>query len=63
MKLITKSPVTFSTVKRIGRLLKSLVEHGLISQSESNEQMANLRHLSQKDEMILEILQRLIEQK
>ena len=49
MKLITKPPVTFSTVKLIGRLLNPLVERSLISQPEFNELIANLRHLSQKE--------------
>ena len=63
MKLITKSPVTFMTVKLIGRLLNQLVERGLISQPEFNELMANLRHLSQKGEMIPDVLPKLIDQK
>ena len=63
MKTVSKSPVTFSTVKLVGRLLSPIVEHGVISQPEYNELMANLRHLSQKGELIPDILPKLIDQK
>ena len=63
MKLISKSPVTFSTVKLIGRLLNPIVERGVISQPEYNDLMANLRHLSQKGELIPDVLPKLIDQK
>ena len=63
MKTVSKSPVTFSTVKLVGRLLSPIVERGVISQPEYNELMANLRHLSQKGELIPDILPKLIDQK
>jgi predicted DNA-binding transcriptional regulator AlpA len=63
MKMISKSPVSFSTVKLIGRLLTPIVERGVISQPEFNELMANLRHLSQKGELIPDVLPKLIDQK
>ena len=39
------------------------MERGVISQPEFNELMANLRHLSQKGELIPDVLPKLIDQK
>ena len=63
MKMISKSPVAFSTVKLIGRLLTPIVERGVISQPEFNKLMANLGRLPQKGELIPDVLPKLINQK
>lgn len=62
MKLLTTSPVRYTTVKLIGRLLQPLSEAGLISVPELNNIMGNLRYLSQKGEVKPDILPRLISQ-
>lgn len=63
MKLLTTSPVRYTTVKLIGRLLQPLSESGLISVPELNNIMSNLRHLSQKGELVPDVLPKLIDQR
>lgn len=63
MKLLTTSPVRYTTVKLIGKLLQPLSEAGLISLPELNNIMSNLRHLSQKGELVPDIQPKLIDQR
>jgi len=63
MKFLTTSPVRYTTVKLIGRLLQPLSESGLISVPELNNIMSNLRHLSQKGELVPDVLPKLINQR
>ncbi len=60
MKTVIKSPVRYSTVKFVGRLLQPIAETGVISFPEFNNIMDNLRHLSKKGELIPDIEPRLL---
>ena len=52
MKTVIKSPVRYSTVKFVGRLLQPIAETGVISYPELNNILANLKHLAKKGELI-----------
>lgn len=51
------------TIKLLSRLIRPLTDEGLISISEEKEIISNLRHLSNKGELIPEIMPRLIDQR
>ena len=60
MKTLIKSPVRFSTVKFVGRLLRPIAETGVISFPELNNIMANLKHLAKKGELLPDMEPRLL---
>ena len=61
MKTVIKSPVRFSTVKLIRRLLQPIAETGVISFPELNNILANLKHLAKKGELLPAIEPRLLD--
>ncbi len=63
MKPLIKSPVRGTTIKLIGRILQPIAETGVITIPELNEIMSNLRHLSQKGELIPDVIPKLLTQK
>lgn len=60
MKTVTKSPIRYSTVKFVGRLLQPIAETGVISFPELNNIMGNLRYLAKKGELLPDIEPRLL---
>lgn len=63
MKTVIKSPVCYSTVKLIGRLLQPIAETGVISFPELNNIMGNLQHLAKKGELLPDMEPRLLNPK
>jgi len=51
------------TVKLIGRIIKPLVDEGLIFVSEEQKIISNLKHLANKGELMPVIIPKLIDQK
>jgi predicted DNA-binding transcriptional regulator AlpA len=60
MKTVIKSPVRYSTVKLVGRLLQPIAETGVIPFPELNNIMANLQHLAKKGEVLPDMEPRLL---
>ncbi len=51
------------TVKLITRILRPLTEEGLIALTEFDEIISNLKHLARRNELVPEVLPKLISQK
>ncbi len=58
-----KSNIRLKTVKLLARLMRPLVEEGVIFVSEEQEIHANLKHLASKGELMPAIVPKLIDQR